>query len=117
MRLNGEVLWQRHLGGTKQDIIYTAVEKKEGGFILAGRTSSKGAGGFDYWIISMDKRGRLLWKRTAGGGKDDSARALIQQKDGGFVIAGTTASFGSGGRDIWLVKVNKDGEIVLGGKL
>ena len=45
------------------------------------------------------------WERTYGGSKDDGAKAIVKTKDGGFIVAGGTSSFGNGWGDIYLIKI------------
>jgi hypothetical protein len=47
----------------------------------------------------------MLWVELYGGALDDEAAAIVQT-DGGYVIAGTTYSFGAGGGDFWLLKID-----------
>lgn len=50
-----------------------------------------------------------LWQRTYGGDGDDVAQSIQQTTDGGYIVAGSTNSFGAGGYDIYLLKLDKDG--------
>ena len=49
------------------------------------------------------------WSRTYGGTGDEHARSIIKTSDGGYALAGWTESFGAGGHDFWLVKVDPSG--------
>ena len=51
------------------------------------------------------------WEKLYGGAFDDEAAAIVQTSDGGYVIAGTTRSFGAGGADFWLFKIDEDGNV------
>lgn len=48
--------------------------------------------------------------RTYGGASCDVSVTLRQMPDKGYIIVGTTTSFGAGGSDIWLVRTNVDGD-------
>ncbi len=48
----------------------------------------------------------MKWNKIVGGSEVDIATAVIQTTDGSFVLAGSTFSFGAGGRDAWLVKTD-----------
>lgn len=49
------------------------------------------------------------WDRTFDGSGDDWASSVRQTSDGGYVLAGSTNSFGAGGDDFWLVKTDAQG--------
>ncbi len=51
-----------------------------------------------------------LWSRTYGGEGEDYCHSAIQTPDGGFVMAGWTASFGAGGYDFWLMRTDEEGD-------
>jgi len=64
----------------------------------------------DVWLIGIDENGVTLWDNTFGGIKGDSGYKLIQDfNDDGYVIVGSTYSFGHGSSDIWLIKTNETG--------
>ncbi len=106
---DGNKLWDRTFGGEGDDIGYSLIESGDGGYVICGVTSSYGAGGKDVWLIKVDRDGNKLWERTFGGGSDDVGRSLIESGDGGYIICGVTSSYGAGGRDVWLIKVDRDG--------
>ena len=85
------------------------IQTKDGGYALAGYTNSFGAGGKDFWIVKVDTVGNQQWNKTYGGPSDEVAYSVIQTKDGGYALAGYTNSFGAGGKDFWIVKVDTVG--------
>ncbi len=106
---NGNHLWNRTFGGTGNDYGNTITEVRTGGFVLAGDTRSFGSGGQDLWLVKTDGAGNHLWNRTFGGAADDSNPSLVEVRDGGFVLAGTTLSFGAGNSDWWVIKTDRTG--------
>lgn len=48
---------------------------------------------------------------TYGGPNDEVAYSILQTSDGGYVLAGYTGSFGAGGLDVWLIKVDSSGQM------
>jgi len=102
--------WTQTYGGPGDESV-KAVQTKDGGFVLAGYTTSYGAGGMDAWLVKTDAHGEVEWTRTYGGLGDDSASAVIEMTDGSFVLAGSTNSSGAGGKDFWLVKTDVRGEV------
>jgi len=107
---DGDSLWTRSFGGERHEKCHSIIQTEDGGFALAGRTNSFGAGWDDFWLIRTDADGDSLWSRTYGGERDDLCYSLIQTADDGFALAGKTQSFGAGGDDFWLVKTNSDGD-------
>lgn len=107
-RLHGEEEWNRRFGGINNDFAYS-VQKISDGYILAGSTGSYGAGDFDVWLIKIDSDGDEEWNRTFGGSGFDEARSVLQTPDG-YILAGSTDSYGVGGSDAWLIKTDLDGD-------
>ena len=78
---------------------------------MTGYTFSYGAGNSDVYVIRTDSNGQVLWQKTFGGALNDIGHAIAETADGGFVIAGETESFSVSNRDIYLVRLNADGEL------
>jgi hypothetical protein len=96
-------------GGTKRDEAYSVIQTSDGGYALAGFTSSYGAGGYDFYLVKTDANGNIQWYQYYGGAEDEEAHCVIQTSDGGYALAGYTESYGAGGADFWLVKTDKNG--------
>ncbi|HII07063.1 MAG TPA: hypothetical protein HA349_07075 [Methanotrichaceae archaeon] len=101
--------WEEVFGGAKDERGLALQETRDAGLIVAGYTASKGAGNRDLWLIKTDQDGEMVWERTFGGTGDDEGWAVLETKDGGYIITGFTESSGSGGKDLWLVKTYSDG--------
>ncbi|MBM3324979.1 MAG: T9SS type A sorting domain-containing protein [Calditrichaeota bacterium] len=82
-------------------------QTSDGGFVLAGYTSSFGEGG-DFWLVKMGENGDSLWSRTFGGQRHDCCYSVQQSLDGGYALAGGTQSFGASESDFWLVKIGPE---------
>ena len=96
-------------GGINTDAAYSVQQTTDGGYIVAGYTGSYGAGGSDFWLVKADENGNEEWNQTYGSSDDDYAHSVQQTTDGGYIIAGRTQSYGSGGRNFWLVKTDPNG--------
>jgi predicted secreted protein len=104
-------MWTRTYGGSGNDCPYSLVATADGGYALAGSTEFLGAGGEDFWLIKTDSLGNMQWNRRYGGIGNDVAHSLIATSDGGYVLSGSTESFGAGGNDFWLVKIDALGNM------
>ncbi len=98
-------------GGASNDQAHAIVQAGDGGYVTAGHTSSFGAGLNDIYVIKTNTVGTIMWTQTVGGAGNDYGRAVIKTFDGGYAIAGTTSSFGAGGDDVYLVKLDAMGNV------
>ncbi len=105
----GILQWTRTVGGTELDEATSIIQTTDGGFAITGYTYSFGAGATDIYVVKLDSNGTLLWTRTIGGIEWEDAYTIIQTSDGGFAIAGSTDSFGAGGGDTYIVKLDAGG--------
>ena len=96
--------WDKCFGGRGDDQAYAIQQTRDGGYIVAG-TSTSGAegdkteasrGAKDYWIVKMDGNGSKQWNKRFGGSGDDEAKAIQQTSDGGYVVAGYSQSGADG---------------------
>lgn len=108
--LNPDTVWTRTYGGPDHDFGYAVRVCPDHGFIIGGATTSFGSGGWDVYLVRTDANGDTLWTRTFGGPDHDEGRAVALTPDGGFLVAGYTNSYGAGGRDIYLVRGDADGD-------
>nr|MDO8097621.1 hypothetical protein [Candidatus Njordarchaeota archaeon] len=106
---SGNHQWNKTYGGTGTETAWSVQQTSDGGYIVAGQTDSFGASMFDFWLVKTDGNGNLQWSKTYGGTLDDGASSVQQTSDGGYITAGATYSFGAGGYDSWLVKVDSSG--------
>jgi len=102
-----QMKWWRTYGGTNDDYGHSVQQTSDGGYIVAGYTESFGAGYDDVYLIKTDTSGDTLWTRTYGGTSNDDGYSVQQTADGGYVITGSTWSFG---RDVYLIKTNAYGD-------
>src|SRR5258705_526125 len=107
-----QITFQKTYGGTNQDKGYSIEQTNDGGYIITGMTMSFGAGSEDVYLIKTDTNGDIIWDRSFGGTGLDRALSVQQTNDGGYIIAGTTLSFGAGDNDVYLIKTNAIGNMV-----
>jgi hypothetical protein len=111
----GNEEWSRFYGGTSSEATEDMVVCQDGGFALAGATSSFGVDIFDVYLVRTDSLGDTLWTRTYGSTEDEGAFAISSRADGGFILAGYTDSFGMGGplgTDAYILRIDSRGDTV-----
>lgn len=125
--ISGKILWQKTIGGNSYDTAISVKETKDGGFIIGGYSSSgvsgekteNSRGGDDFWVIKLDSNRNIIWDKTYGGNGTDRLTSIIETNDGGYLIGGVSNSNISGDKtensrglnDIWLIKINSNGNI------
>ena len=106
-----DVSWQKTFGGENDDVANSIQQTADGGYIIAGWTKSFGSGGKDVYTLKLNSKGEVEWQKTFGGWNDDEANSIQQTTDGGYIVAGSTYSFGSGEYDVYILKLNSKGEV------
>jgi hypothetical protein len=119
----GNIQWQKCLGGTIAEYANSIQQTIDGGYVLAGLTTSYNGdvsgnhGGGDAWIVKLDGAGNIQWQKCLGGTGTDEANSIKQTADGGYVVAGSSNSndgdvAGNNGLyDYWIVKLDGSGSI------
>ena len=117
------IQWQKSLGGSNNDYAYAIRQTTDGGYIVAGYSSSNDGdvtgnhGGLDYWVVKLNSTGNIEWQKSLGGSSNDKAYAIQQTADGGYIVAGFSYSIDGdvtgnhGAFDYWVVKLNSTGNI------
>ena len=108
---SGDTLWTKTFGGINDEGC-SVQQTQDGGFIIAGYTGTYGAGSYDAYLIRTDSSGNTLWTKTFGGTNQDFGRSIQQTEDGGFILVGTTSSFGAGYRNVYLIKTDSSGDTI-----
>ncbi|KAA9327303.1 T9SS type A sorting domain-containing protein [Adhaeribacter soli] len=132
----GRKMWDRTIGGVggeQGEGVQAMVSTKDGGYLLGG-TSDSGAGadktepnkGFysdsqDFWVVKINATGVIQWDRTIGGPGNEALGAMVETKDGGFLLGGRSNSDIGGDKteapkdndinydDYWIVRLTATG--------
>lgn len=96
----GDLDWQKSFGGSGFDLLQSIKNTRDGGFILAGTSSSSTGfqkkedckGITDFWVVKLDASGGEQWQRTIGGSGQDELLCAFQSKDGGYILGGSSSS-------------------------
>lgn len=143
---HGTLVWQRSYGSTQTDVLQRLILTPDGGYLLVGTSASspssttkktvtgvpfkdgqkkhKGFGGDDIWILKLDATGQELWQKTLGGSGQEKVSAVLLDKEGGYIIGGSSSSDGGlspedgikkedgfGNMDYWVVALDAKGGI------
>lgn len=107
---SGNLLWTKTFGGGDPDVGNYVQQTSDGGFIIAGSTSSYPFAVFpNIYVLKTDSNGNKQWDNTYGGTEWGEAYSLAETSDGGYMICGFTKTYGSGDKDIYLVKIDSSG--------
>lgn len=109
---SGNPLWQNSFEFSAVNVLRAIQPTRDHGYIATGYALRKSTNNQDLVVLKLDRRGKLLWKSSLGGDKTDQAYSIQETADDGFVVAGTTASFGAGDYDMWVVRLNPKGAVV-----
>lgn len=91
---DGNLLWQKSIGGNSVDVFYDVIKTLDGGYIIAGQTASinipgfTNKGSYDAIIVKYDKDGNQEWMKGWGGKYGDHFRSIVQRENGQYVVAG-----------------------------
>lgn len=106
---SGNIEWDTTFGTQNDDWFREADKTADGGYILAGASGVFGDD-MNFYLVRVDSTGSLIWERSIGGNADDGAFSVQQTADAGYIIAGSTESYGAGWADGWIVKTDSTGE-------
>ncbi len=118
---SGNMQWNKTFGEYWQEIGNSVRQTSDGGYFIVGTTDSFGTSPCsaeelgqsapeDVYLIKTDANGNEVWKKTFGGAYNDMAFSGQQTSDGGYIVAGLTASLsGNGVEDVYLLKIDANG--------
>ncbi|MDP4221040.1 MAG: T9SS type A sorting domain-containing protein [Bacteroidota bacterium] len=113
------IQWAKSFGGSDVDQAYCIEQTSDGGFIVAGSSSSDDqdvvghhgtTDNSDCWIIKLDGSGNLVWQQSIGSTSYDFAGAIKEIPEG-YIVAGTTGSLGHDVNYL-ILKLDENGKII-----
>jgi len=107
----GSIEWQKTYGGDSQEEAYSIRQTTDGGYIVAGETESFGVEDTDIWVLKLASDGSIEWQKTYGGDSQEEAYSIRQTTDGGYIVAGSTDTYGAGKYDFLILKLSSNGDI------
>ena len=111
-------------GGAENEYAYSVIQTKDSGYVLAGSTSTKGAGGNDMWVIKINPKGKIEWDKTFGNKGADDLWSIIWQSTNSrdnddrlffienYVVMGESTNPPGNQQQLNIIKLNNNGEVV-----
>jgi hypothetical protein len=122
---NGSILWKKSYGGSSGETMFAIKQTIDNGFIMVGATGSSDGdvttlnkGLSDCWVIKIDSLGTIQWQKTVGGSKSESLCSVFQMQNGDYIMGGYSNSNdqdfseNSGLYDMWVLKLNSQGNLI-----
>jgi hypothetical protein len=120
------IQWKRTFGGSEREFCNSITATPDGGYILSGGTESNdrdfvgsNRGGFDIFVIKLDQRGEVQWKKYFGGSQGELGHSITSTSDGGYVLTGYSGSndgdfegMNKGVDDIIVIKIDSLGNVL-----
>ena len=106
---NGEIEWQRYLGGDHSDDGYRIFQARDAGFVIWGRMVNLSINKADSWLVKFDRQGKIEWDKSIGGFGVDKATSIYQTALGGFIITGCTGLEAPYNANTWILELDELG--------
>ncbi|MCP3929167.1 MAG: T9SS type A sorting domain-containing protein [Bacteroidetes bacterium] len=110
--IDGEEIWSNVYDENITERAYAVLETDEGDFVIVGEISTEMLNIFDVYILKIDRSGNLIWSKRYGSELDDRGLAITKGIDDGYVVAGSTIDSETGEKDIYLLKIDDQGELL-----
>ncbi len=104
--------FMKSYGNTGYDYGRDIKQDNDTGYVITGSSSSFGADNSEAYLLKIDKNGDFLWSHNYGGSGSDWGEGLVITNDSTYAIGGYTSSFGAGGFDFYLMRIDADGSLL-----
>ena len=113
---NGDTVWQRYYGDQEGQIAYDVIVDRDGNYVVGGKTYTNSTQD-DVWVLKIESdSGDTIWTKSYGGSDSERGFSIREDKEGFYVIAGFTRSYGAGSSDYWALKLDPENGATLGQK-
>jgi hypothetical protein len=112
---SGEIQWRKILGGSGAEEAFSIQQTSDEGYIVVGYSESNIS--LDCFVVKLSESGAIQWQKILGGSGGEQWTSIQQTSEGGYIVAGSSYSNDGavtgnhGDLDIWVVKLNGNGEI------
>jgi hypothetical protein len=111
LNITNNITFFKNYGGNDDDNSNSVTQTLDGGYIIVGSTVSFNGGDNDIWLIKTNNYGIQEWNKIFGGNNIDHGKSVQQTLDGGYILTGSTMSYGAGGFDVWVIKTDQFGNM------
>jgi PKD repeat protein len=111
LRAEAQTTWSKTYGGPLGDRFYRIVPLPDGSYVLSG-SAVNASGDWDGRPVRVAPTGDVIGALTICGPANDYLYRMVPSSDGNYFIAGTTASYGAGGDDVWVIKLDEHGDLI-----
>ena len=112
MDQHGKQIWAKTYGGEYEDTLEGVTATVDNGIVAIGKTRSYGSEQSDLTVMKYDVNGKLIWHKIYGFKYYDYGNAVATTRDGGFILAGGTNSLGRGNHSMYILALDKAGELI-----
>ena len=109
---NWQIIWQKLYGGAYSERAENIIPSADGGYIVTGYINTEEIADIEAWIIKLNSAGDIEWQRSIGGTAYDRVNGVIEAKDRSILVSGNTESLGADSMDGWLVKFDRNGNLL-----
>ncbi|MEZ4888840.1 MAG: gliding motility-associated C-terminal domain-containing protein [Chitinophagales bacterium] len=104
--MNGTIEWSKTYATPFNDFARSTIQTIDGGFASVGETRG------NFFVVKTDVNGNLTWAKSIGGGNAERGFSILQNSSGDYFLLGDTQSFGAGLRDLILIKITSNGDLI-----
>lgn len=108
---DGRDVWVKTYGQTDRDFGMSVIQTSDGGYALVGGTMGADGETYDIYLVKTDADGNEAWVRSYGGDDGEFATSIAETRDGGYMVAACTESFGEGMLDVYLIRTDGQGQV------
>ncbi|MCF8463437.1 MAG: T9SS type A sorting domain-containing protein [Flavobacteriales bacterium] len=107
--LNGYEEWRKFYGDEYAEQAESMAIGPDGNIVVAGLSERTGLA-YQAYLLKLSIDGDTIWTRHYGGTNWDLAHQVLPMADGGYALFGQTYSYGAGGGDFWLLRLDSEGD-------
>jgi hypothetical protein len=109
---DGNPEWSRSFGGNLTDMCISVIATNDNGYLMCGESKTPGTGIYSAYLIKTDSSGIMQWQKKYYGDYEANGRGVVQIDDSGYIFCGSTWAEPNGQSDVYLVKINLEGDTI-----